>query len=124
MRLTEPEKRLWKHMEYMINHWDKIVDEKTHKLYMNFDTESMIKNMKDWPEEDVKEYFRQFTAGEGTEYLGRTLAQLRRGLPAFASKNASEAESDVESFEQIDKRISEKVDVLYPTFGSNSKEGL
>ena len=42
MRLTEPEKRLWKHMEYMINHWDKIVDEKTHKLYMNFDTESMI----------------------------------------------------------------------------------
>ena len=42
MRLAEPEKRLWKHIEYIINHWDKIVDEKTHKLYMNFDTDSMI----------------------------------------------------------------------------------
>ena len=50
MRLAEPEKRLWKHMEYVINHWEKIVDSKTHKLYMNFDVESRIKHMNDWPQ--------------------------------------------------------------------------
>lgn len=49
MRLTEPEKRLWKHVEFIRDNWEKIVDEETHKLYMNFDDESRIKHMKDWP---------------------------------------------------------------------------
>ena len=69
MRLAEPEKRLWNHMEYILNHWDKIVDRQTHKIYMNFDTESRIKHMKDWPEDDIKAHYKQHVAGEGTEYL-------------------------------------------------------
>jgi hypothetical protein len=40
---------------------------------MNFDDESRIKHMKDWPQDDIDAHYKQHVAGEGTEYLQRTL---------------------------------------------------
>jgi hypothetical protein len=58
MRFAEPEKRLWKLMEYINNHWKKLEDEETHKLYLNFDNESMIKHMQKWSQTGIELHYK------------------------------------------------------------------
>ena len=73
--------------------------------------------MKDWLQDDIDAHYKQHVAGEGTEYLGRTLNKLRRNLAGWATRNASEAESEGDSLSQQDKRIDETIAVLHPVPG-------
>ena len=61
-------------MEFIRDNWEKIVDEETHKLYMNFDDESRIKHMKDWPQKEIDLHYKYHTTKVSTDYLGQTLA--------------------------------------------------
>ena len=58
MRSKEPEKILWKHAKFIRDNWEKIVDNDSHRKYMQFDSDSRILEISDWPQIEIDMHYK------------------------------------------------------------------
>jgi hypothetical protein len=66
LKMSCPERRLWKHLKWIRDHKDKIT-EKNHKRLMKFDHESSAEDFADFPDKEIALHLAEHIAGR-TEY--------------------------------------------------------
>ena len=72
----EPEKVLWKHLEWMRKYKHKMVDKVSHRRYMAFDEESRVETFAEFPGQVIEDYLKQYAA-EDFVYIGVSRSDLR-----------------------------------------------